>query len=340
MRRPFASAGVAVGLTVMLVACEAPDDAAIEERPRQPIVVFAAYPDAIELDRLFADFTDATGITVIVRSGTVDSVVDDVMQKRVSPAADLLLTESVTGVWRAADEGALRPFNSRLVSDTVADWARDPDGFWFARSYRSAVIVFDPGVFVAADFSDYTVLAEPRFRSQLCLTTFGRSINQTVVARLIDEFGVRSAEIIVRGWLRNLAAPAFDSEQELLDAIAAGICSVGIASSTAVAVATTSALFDMGVVTPLTAYIDIDGVGIARHANNPQGALAVAEWLLSPSVQTLQARTMLAYPVNTLAPVPAALDVPGQSSAVPKNVSRVAWQVSEAIRLAERAQYR
>jgi len=340
VRRSFTSAGVAVGLTFLLVACEARHDAAIEERPRQPVVVFAAYPDAIELDSLFADFTDETGITIIVRNGSADSVVDDVIQKRVSPAADLLLTESVTGVWRAADEGALRPFNSRLVSDTVADWARDPDGFWFARSYRSAVIVFDPGVFVAADFSSYAVLAETRFHGHLCLTTFGRSINQTVVATLIDELGVRPAEIIVRGWLRNLAAPAFDSEQELLDAIASGTCSVGIASSTAVAVALTSALSDMAVVTPPNACIDIDGVGIARHANNPQGALAVAEWLLSPSVQTLQAKNMLTYPVNSLAPVPVELDVPGKDSAVPKNMSRVAWQVSEAIRLAERAQYR
>jgi len=38
--------------------------------------------------------------------------------------------------------------------------------------------------------------------------------------------------------------------------------------------------------------------------------------------------------------VPVELDVPGKDSAVPKNMSRVAWQVSEAIRLAERAQYR
>jgi hypothetical protein len=69
-----------------------------------PVVVYAAYQDKTYLPDLFREFTRATGNLVIVRNGTVPGIVDDVLQDRVVPPADVLLTPSVSGVWRAAEE--------------------------------------------------------------------------------------------------------------------------------------------------------------------------------------------------------------------------------------------
>jgi iron(III) transport system substrate-binding protein len=157
---------------------------------------------------------------------------------------------------------------------------------------------------------------------------------------LIEESDVRHAEIIVRGWLLNLATPVFDSDLELLEAINAGTCSVGIVSSVAVAQAKNSRAPEVGVVIPSNVYIDIEGIGIARHANNPHGALAVAEWLLSPSAQALKVENMPAFSVDGLASSPVTREAHREDIGAPKNVGRAVWQHSEAARLAERAQYR
>ena len=339
MGRAFANVVVFAGLALALGACSGEDDSAAADRPPKSVVVYAAYREAGELDNLFARFTAVTGINVIVRRGDAETVVDDVIENRVSPAADLLLTDSVVGVSRAADEGALRPLNSQRVSDAVADWLRDPDGFWYARGYRTTVIIFDSAMFAAAEFADYAVLAEPRFRSQLCLSSFGHSSNRAVVATLIDKYRVRPAEIIVRGWLRNLAVPILESEQELLEAISAGNCSVAIASSTIVASRAESLSPGVATVTPADASIDIDAVGIARHARNPEGALVLAEWLLLPPVQARQAETLRAYPVSASVRAPALPDTRPAHSDARENVVRVARQQSEASKLAERARY-
>ena len=138
-------------------------------------------------------------------------------------------------------------------------------------------------------------------------------MNQAVIASLIDELGVRPAELVVRGWLKNLAAPVFESEQNLLDAIISGNCKIGIATNAA---ASESGL---SVNIPQPAAVDIDGIGIGRHAQNPVGALALVEWLFAdlPDLR------------------PAEIDERRQ-----KNVGLVAWYEDDVVKLAERAQYR
>jgi hypothetical protein len=69
---------------------------------------------------------------------------------------------------------------------------------------------------------------------------------------------------------------------------------------------------------PATAYGDVATIGIARHARNPEGGRALAEWLIT-QVEALQ--------INREAPV------------ARQNVSVVASNFEDAVKLAERARY-
>ena len=124
---------------------------------------------------------------------------------------------------------------------------------------------------------------------------------------------VRPTEIIVRDWIKNLAAPPFRDEAELIAAVAAGTCGVGIASL--------AAATDAGpaVHVPSKTYADVATLGIARHARNPAGAAALAEWMVTEIV---------------------AMQMHGDENVSRKNVSLVAMYNEEATRLAERARYR
>ena len=311
----------------LLVACT-PEQSAEEPPELQPVVVYAAYKDRVYLPALFEGYTKDTGVEVIVRYGNAPGIVDDVIDSRVSPTADLLLVQSVTEIWRAAEEGALRPIYSEFVQDSVPTWLRDPDEYWVALSYRVAVLVYDPDSISPDLLSSYEELAKAQFRGRICLSSASLPINRAVIAMLIDELGTRDAELVVRGWVANLAMPTFDSEAELVHAIQSGDCSIGIVSSQAAALAN-QIIEDsrIEIFTPAANYSDIDGIGIARHARNPNGALALLEWLLSKNIQTQHASQTMAY-----AAISAAIGT--------KNVSLVARHSEEAQKLAERARYR
>lgn len=309
-------------LTVLLLAACSQEPADVAELRGLPVVVYAAYQDKTYLPELFKDFTRDTGWPVVVRNGTAAGIVEDVLQDRVVPPADVLLTPSVIGVWRAAEEGQLRPNYSPVVAD-VLPWLRDPDHFWVALSYRNATIVYSGEQFSASELSTYETLAEPTFRRKLCLSTSALSINRAVLARMMQKLGVRETELVVRSWVANLALPPFAREQELMQALASGQCLVAIVSSDAAQAIPDSKL---KVHTPIDFYSDIEGLGITRHARNPDGAAALVEWLLDEDVQRRHAEQMSSFA--------AAGDVQDRH-----NISVVASGEEEARLLAERARY-
>lgn len=310
-------------LALLLAGCEA-DDGAMPEEELAPVVVYAAYADKTYLPALLNEYTVQTGVTVIVRNGTVPGIVNDVITGRVSPLADVLLTPSVYDVWRTAEEGELRPNYSSAIADAVPGWLRDPDSFWIAFSYRHAVLAYDPEAIAVDDLDAYAALASPAVRGKLCLSASALPINRAVVATLMQTLGDREAELAVRGWIANLAEPVFDSEEKLLQAIASGSCAVGIVSSD---VAAKSLHASLRIFEPPDVVTQLEGLAVTRHARNPDGAFALVDWMLSDSVQARHAKHTGAYPVT-------------QSAGANAPVVTVAVRHEEAGKLAERARYR
>ena len=101
-------------------------------------------------------------------------------------------------------------------------------------------------------------------------------VNRSLIAMLINDRGVKPAERLVRAWIRNLAAPPFSSEDELVGAIRNGTCAYGILS-----------LFrpidDLIYFVPEQHYMDIDGIGVARHARQAESAQRLVTWLVQRS---------------------------------------------------------
>lgn len=288
----------------LLSAC-APEQAPPGPRP-EPVVVYVADEIGDAMRAAFDRYSRETGVPVIDRRGAAARIVDDLIANRVTPPADLLLVRSVVDAWRAAEDGALRPLYSETVRGHLPQWALDADGFWFAIDAERLVIVHDgpsPGI------ADIDALADDAFAGKLCLSSSLQPLNRAAIALLIEAHGVRPAELVVRGWVRNLAQPVFASEARLAAAIGDGSCAIGLLSARMAEQA------DLDYREPATGYVDVTAIGIGRHARNPQGAAHLAEWLVL--------QTDLA-------------DVSGSASG---NVGTVARFYDDAVRLAERARY-
>jgi len=332
-----------VGCIIVAAGCGEREPAVEQVEPREqphpePVVVYASYADEAYLPALFAGFTRDTGTRVTVRHADAKAIVDKVIEKRGAPPADLLLTANVNGVWRAADQGALRPLGSDVVQQRVPAPLRDPDGYWTAVSFRTAQIVFDLQSFSAADVGRYKDLANPEFKDKLCLTTSTLAINRSLIAMLIKVHGVRPAEIIVRGWIQNLASPPFKSESDLMRAIEAGTCSVGIVSSSGMRLLPPHDEEPRIVgSTPELTHVSVEAAGINRHAREPEAARQLLEWLLSAAVQEQHAGATARHPVIQSAT--GRTHVWSQQMGE-SNVAAAAWLDEDAVKLAERAGYR
>jgi iron(III) transport system substrate-binding protein len=312
-------------------ACERPAGETAEPVSRpEPVVVYASYDDENYLPSLFADFTRETGIPVTVRHRPEYQVVGEVIANKGSPPADLLLTRSVHGAWRAADEGALRPLRSPEVSRTVPGWLHDPDDYWTAIGFSPVSVVCNADRQADCDAVEaYPDLANPGFEKRLCLSTSSLAVNRTLVAGLIADRGARPAELVVRGWVANLALPPLESEAALLQAVEAGTCGLAVVSG--------GAIHDYGKPTIATAwpkpgYFDVWAVGINRHARSPDAARSLAEWLVGDHAQVKQSEAAGQRPVTSAGK----FELP---EAGMRNAAIFGFHAADAAKLAERARW-
>jgi iron(III) transport system substrate-binding protein len=274
--------------------------------PPQALVVYAVGNDELALTEKLAEFTDDTRIPVTLVFSKSSKNADLVIDNSGSPSADVLMTNNVADIWRAADEGALLPISADTF-DRADPLLRDADGFWVGIGVRSHAIAslieatrpFDAG---------YDQLASPDMQGKVCLSSSALHVNRSLIAMLIDDKGVKKAERLVRAWIRNLAAAPFSSEDELIAAIRDGTCDYGILSWK-------PDIEDMVYFLPEPGYMDIDGIGVARHARQAESAQRLVHWLL----QKGQYRTVSNYELRP--------------------VGIAGWRDEDARLLAERAGY-
>ena len=326
-------------LWLLFVAGCTADEPAVQE-PQDPVVVYASYADKTYLPGMFSRFTDETGIVVIVRHAGREEIVDDLIADEIVPPADVIITQSVRGITRAADDGWLRPVPAGTVPDSVPQSFVDSDGFWVALAYRVPVIVRDPRVEGLPGPATFDDLANEQYRGRLCLASSSRLVNRTVIATLINDRGVRDTELLVRGWAANLATTPPDSEAAMLRAIEEQRCAVGVASSTAFLTATTSnADLHSEARAPAGAGIDVESAGIGRHARNPDGAATLIAWMLEDEFQQEHSVATLQSPVSDAVRDDIAARLRFDRASISRGSANVAWVDEDAVRLAERARF-
>jgi iron(III) transport system substrate-binding protein len=161
---------------------------------------------------------------------------------------------------------------------------------------------------------------------------------------LIAEYGLRQAELIVRGWLANLALPVLTDDAEVLQAIEDGRCGIGMVNSDQAA-----GLERLHPGTPVAlfwppaaaggAYVDILGAGVSRHAADPLGAVRLLEWLASAPAQVRLARQILAYPATPEVPADHSLAAWSSLPISPVNIANAGLHLEDAVKLMQRAGY-
>jgi iron(III) transport system substrate-binding protein len=294
---------------------------------------------------VFDRYTAETGVEIKFATGEAGVLIQRLAAEGKASPADLLMTVDAGELWHAAELGLLQPAVSKSLEQNVPASLRDPGNRWFGLSQRARTIAYSTVRVNPAKLSTYAALAEAPWKGRLCLRTAKKVYNQSLVAMMISEQGETRTEQVVRGWVANLATDVFANDTQLLEAIAAGQCDVGIVNS-----------YYYGRIVkerpdfPVKlfwanqgsggAHVNIAGAGITASSKQTAAATRFLEWLSGPDAQALFAGLNMEVPVNPRASVDPIVAGWGTFEASPINVAEAGRLQPVAVKLMDRAGYR
>lgn len=292
-------------------------------------------------------YTKQTGVEVQLLTDQAQVLIERIVAEGERTRADVLVTVDAGNLWQATERGVLAKTESSVLDAVVPAAFRDPEGRWYAITERARVIVHSTDRVEAGELSSYEDLADPKWKGRLCLRSSKKVYNQSLVAMLIDRHGEAEAETIVRGWVANLAAPPFADDTQLIEAIAAGQCDVGIVNTYYYGrLAKERAGLPVKIFYPNQGagdsgvHVNVTGAGVVAHSKNAVLARQFIEWLLSEPAQRLFADIDFEFPVNAAVPPTAAVAQWGEFRADERNIASAGRLQAAAVRLMDRAGYR
>jgi iron(III) transport system substrate-binding protein len=310
----------------------------------ETLVVYSARNEQL-IKPLFDAYTRETGVEIKFTTGDAAVLIERLAAEGRNSPADILMTVDAGELWNAAQRELLRPLKSPVLARNIPAHLRDPQQRWFGFSQRARTIVYSPARVDAQRLSTYAALAAPQWRGKLCLRTSKKVYNQSLVATMIATQGERQTEQIVRGWVANLATDVFANDTQLLEAIAAGQCDVGIVNTYYYGrIVKERPDFPVQVFWANQGaggtHVNISGAGVTRHARNAAAAQRFLEWLSSGTAQAHFAAVNMEYPANPAAAIDPIVASWGKFKASPVNVAEAGRLQPAAVRLMDRAGYR
>lgn len=299
---------------------------------------------------IFERYTAETGVKIRYITDKEGPLLQRLQAEGSSSPADILLTVDAGNLWQAAQLKVLQPVDSATLKANIPVHLRDPDHQWFGLSIRARTVVYHPGRVKPAQLSTYEALATPAWKSRLCLRTSKKVYNQSLVAMMLAELGEKLTEQVVKGWVGNLAAAPFASDNEVMEAIVAGRCDVGLVNTYYYGRMVrakpelplklfwpnqSAARGQLGGV-----HVNVSGAGVTAHSPNKAAAVKFLEWLSAREAQALFAGMNLEFPANPAVQPDAITANWGSFKQDGINLAEAGKRQADAVRLMDRVGYR
>jgi iron(III) transport system substrate-binding protein len=314
----------------------------------EEVVVYSARNEQL-IKPLFDAYTKETGVQIKFITDKEGPLMARLKAEGRNTPADLFMTVDAGNLWQAAQEGLLKPVNSKVLAANIPEHLRDPGNEWFGLSVRARTVVYNRNRVKAAELGTYEDLAGPKWKNRLCLRTSKKVYNQSLVGMMMYEHGEEKAEQIVRGWVANLATQPFPDDTKAMEAVAAGLCDVTIVNTYYF-----GRLMEKNPNLPLAIFwpnqnlkssaagvhVNVSGAGVTNHAKNAAGAVKLLEWLSSAKAQNLYADVNLEYPANPKIKADATVTAWGAFKPNLINVAQAGALQTKAVMLMDRAGYK
>ncbi|MBB5208821.1 extracellular solute-binding protein [Chiayiivirga flava] len=291
---------------------------------------------------MFDTYTAETGVKIRYLTDSAPVLIERLAAEGEATRADLFMSVDAGNLWQAAERGLLAKTSSPVIDAAIPSNLRDPDGQWVSLSLRARTIVYSTERVKATDLSTYEQLAEPVWKGRLCLRSSKKVYNQSLTATMIARLGAEKTEDVLRGWVANLAAPPFADDTQLINAIAAGQCDVGLVNTYYL-----GRLIKNDADLPVTVFwpnqndagvhVNVSGAGITKHSKHKEQAQKLLEWLASDEAQDEFARLNFEFPAKPGIGVDPIVAAWSTFKADPVNVVEAGRRQADAVKLMDRA---
>ncbi|QQS15207.1 MAG: Fe(3+) ABC transporter substrate-binding protein [Rhodospirillales bacterium] len=261
-------------------------------------------------DRLYADFTKATGIKVNRIEGKEDEIIERIRNEGANSPADVLITVDMGRVWRAEQAGVFGPVKSAVLEQRLPAHLRDPAGKWFGFSTRARVIVYAKDKVKPGEVARYEDLAGPGMKGRVCARSGGHVYNVSLLASMVATQGEEKAGAWAKAVAANMARPPQGGDTDQIKAVAAGQCDVAIVNSYyAARVFNSTKDEDKAMAAKLAisfpnqgdrgTHVNVSAGGMVKTAPHPKEAQAFLEYLAGDAAQRYFADGNNEYPAAT-----------------------------------------
>jgi iron(III) transport system substrate-binding protein len=218
--------------------------------------------------------------------------------------ADLFFTVDAARLNRARQKELLQP--SEVESNARFS---DPDNYWHGVTYRARVVAFHKERVGKEELSTYEDLANPKWKNRLLVRSSSSGYNQSLLASIIYAKGEDEALNWAKGVTDNMARTPKGGDRDQIKAIAAGEGDIAITNTYYLGLLLNSPNPEEVAVGKQVdiffpnqdgrgAHVNVSGIGLTKHANNKDEALAFIRYLLSPEVQKMYVNGSFEYPTH------------------------------------------
>lgn len=258
-------------------------------------------------NRLFADFTETTGIKINLIEGKINSLMERLRFEGKNSPADVIITTDAGRLYQLERDDLLQGIQSDELQGKIPANLRHGEGKWFGVTQRARVIYYDKET-VKNPPQTYTELADPKYKGMVCARSSSNIYMLSLLASQIAHNGEDAAKTWAQGLLNNLARDPQGGDTDQLRGIVSDECQIAIGNTYYFARAIRTKVKGLsghtdkiGVVFPdqgdKGTHVNISGAGVAKHAPNKENAIKLLEYFTSEAAQTYFASGNDEYPV-------------------------------------------
>lgn len=258
-------------------------------------------------ERLYSDFTEATGIKVNRIEGNINELIERAKAEGENSPADVFITTDAGRLFKLDQDGLLSETTSETLNSAVPANLRHPDGKWFGISQRARVIFYDKER-VSEPPQTYADLADPKYKGQVCARSSSNIYMLSLMASQIANNGEEAAKSWASGLLANFAREPQGGDTDQLRGIVSGECDIAVGNTYYFARALRKKVKGLSGSTDAIGWVfpdqdgngthvNISGAGVTKHAPNRENAIKFLEYLTSETAQNYFAAGNDEYPV-------------------------------------------
>lgn len=298
-------------------------------------------------DKLFARFTEETGIKVNIVQASADELIQRMATEAENSPADILFTVDAGRLYRAQSLGLFQPVQSDILDKNIPAHLKEKNNHWFGMTYRARIIAVSKDRVNAEEIKTYEDLTDPKWNDKILVRSSDNVYNQSLLASIILNVGEEQAEKWAKGIVANMARDPKGADKDQVKAVAAGEGDIAIVNTYYIGLLLNDQNVEdqkagqaVQIIFPNQdgrgTHINVSGVGVAKYAPHKENAIKLMEYLSGLEAQEILTNLNYEFPANPNAPKAELLKSWGDFKTDSMDLNKMGEYNSEAVKIFDR----